>query len=305
MANLKELRNQIASVQSTKRITSAMKMVAAAKLRKAQQRAQSATPYAARMERILRALAAEGGDDAPPLLTGTKRDDVHLLVLISSDRGLCGGFNGAVAREIRREIARLRHEQKTVQLMIVGRKGVTMLRRDHGDKILDTFEELSKPEPGYDGARRVSDRILALFEAGGFDVCTLFYNRFVSALSQEVTALRLIPFEGSITGDKSARDEDGAIQDRAPAIAAAAQYEYEPSEEAILHSLAPKNLMVQVFRGLLESFASEQSARMTAMDNATRNASDMIGKLSVTYNRSRQAQITKELIEIISGAEAL
>lgn len=294
MASLKELRSRIASVQSTQRITSAMKMVAAAKLRKAQQSAEAARPYAERMERMLGSLAAGAkGDNAPKLLAGTGKDDTHLLVIVSSDRGLCGGFNGNLVRNVRNKISSLESAGKTVKLIIIGRKGVTLLRRDHGGKFVEKYEELAKPAPTYEGADRVVSQIMSMFDAGEFDVCTLFYNKFVSALTQEVTPLQLIPFASG----------DGDIGD--PAAGSDTPYEYEPSEEAILSALLPKNLSVQVFRAMLESFASEQAARMTAMDNATRNAGDMIHSLQITYNRSRQAQITKELIEIISGAEAL
>ncbi|RED49099.1 F0F1 ATP synthase subunit gamma [Aestuariispira insulae] len=294
MASLKDLKNRIASVQSTRRITSAMKMVAAAKLRKAQINAEAARPYAERMERMLGSLASGSkGENAPKLLAGTGKDDTHLIVLVSSDRGLCGGFNGNLARDVRNRIDSLTAAGKTVKLIIIGRKGVTLLKRDHADKIVATYEELSKPEPSFEGASEVCEKITDMFEAGEFDVCTLIYNKFVSALTQEVTPLQLIPFASEETGEA------------AEAGAGDAQYEYEPEEEAILEALLPKNLSVQAFRAMLESFASEQGARMTAMDNATRNAGDMINKLSITYNRTRQAQITSELIEIISGAEAL
>ena len=293
MANLKDLKNRIASVQGTRRITSAMKMVAAAKLRKAQINAEAARPYAERMERMLGSLASGSqGENAPKLLAGTGKDDTHLIVLVTSDRGLCGGFNGNLARDVRERIDSLTSAGKTVKLIIVGKKGVTLLRRDHEEKIVATYEEISKPEPSFEGASTVCDKIMDMFNAGEFDVCTLVYNKFVSVLTQEVTPLQLIPFAS----------EDG---DAAEASDSDAQYEYEPEEEAILEALLPKNLSVQTFRAMLESFASEQGARMTAMDNATRNAGEMINKLSITYNRTRQAQITSELIEIISGAEAL
>lgn len=296
MASLKELRSRIASVQSTRRITSAMKMVAAAKLKKAQDAAEAARPYAERMERMLGSLAAGiSGEGAPPLLAGTGKDDVHLIVVMTSDRGLCGGFNGTLVREVKKKITSLQGQGKTVKLLPIGRKGVGLLRRTHRSLIVDQFEELVKPVPAFEQADQVIAKVMELFEAGEFDVCTMYYNKFISALTQEVTPLQLLPF--------SVPETDGGDGDAAGGLSA--QYEFEPEEDVILASLLPKNMSVQVFRAMLESFASEQGARMTAMDNATRNAGDMINSLSITYNRSRQAQITKELIEIISGAEAL
>ena len=293
MPSLKDLRTRIKSVQSTRRITSAMKMVAAAKLRRAQDQAQAARPYAERMERMLGSLAAsaKNSPNAPKLLSGTGSDDRHVLVVVSSDRGLCGGFNGQLVRYTRRRIAELTAQGKDVKLVLIGRKAVLLLRRDQKERIIATYEELSKPAPHYGGADEVSRKLTAMFAAGELDVCTLIYNKFESALVQTVTPLQLIPFsapEAATTADPS-----GAV------------YDFEPNEEKILDALLPRNLAVQVYRALLESFASEQGARMTAMDNATRNAGDMIKKLNITYNRSRQAQITKELIEIISGAEAV
>ena len=296
MASLKELRARISSVKSTQRITSAMKMVAAAKLRKAQEMAEAARPYAERIERMLGSLAAgTSASGAPPMLAGTGKEDTHLLVVISSDRGLCGGFNGSIVRTVRRKIFELRAGGKTVKLLIVGRKGVGLLRREFDDAIVEVYEELAKPVPTFEGAAQVSNKITSMFEAGEFDVCTVYYNKFVSALTQVVTPLQLIPFAVPESEEEEAPAANGA----------SAIYEFEPEEEKILAALLPKNLSTQVFRSMLESFASEQGARMTAMDNATRNAGEMINKLSITYNRSRQAQITKELIEIISGAEAL
>ncbi len=295
MASLKELRSRIASVQSTRRITSAMKMVAAAKLKKAQDAAEAARPYAERMERMLGSLAAGiSGDGAPKLLAGTGKDDVHLILVMTSDRGLCGGFNGTLVREVKKKITSLQGQGKTVKVLPIGRKGVGLMRRTHRSLIIDQFEELVKPVPAFDQADQVIAKVMELFEAGEFDVCTMYYNKFISALTQEVTPLQLLPFAVPDTDGSEGGEGD-----------LAAQYEYEPEEDVILESLLPKNMSVQVFRAMLESFASEQGARMTAMDNATRNAGDMINSLSITYNRSRQAQITKELIEIISGAEAL
>lgn len=295
MASLKELRSRIASVKSTQRITSAMKMVAAAKLKKAQDRAQAARPYAERMERMLGSLASNAQEgNAPPMLAGTGKSDTHLLVVISSDRGLCGGFNGSIMRAVRLRIKELLNDGKTVKLIVVGRKGIGLVRREFRDLLVEGYEELSKPAPSFDGAATVAKKVTDMFEAGEFDVCTVYYSKFISALTQPVTPLQLIPFKAADGGEESETGPGGG-----------AAYDYEPDEEEILADLLPKNLSVQLFRSLQESFASEQGARMTAMDNATRNAGDMINSLSITYNRSRQAQITKELIEIISGAEAL
>ncbi|MEX2618211.1 MAG: F0F1 ATP synthase subunit gamma [Alphaproteobacteria bacterium] len=298
MANLKDLRNKISSVTSTRRITSAMKMVAAAKLRRAQDMAESARPYAERMERMLSSLAASAAaspESAPPMLA-VRDDSTHLLVLISSDRGLCGGFNAYLIRFTRERIAQLERDGKTVKIIIVGRKGLTALRRDMSRRIVEKFEDLAKPAPAFSQAQTVSEKITGMFEAGEFDVCTIIYNKFVSALTQEVTPLQLIPFKTAALPAKT--DEDANPESRA-------SYEFEPDEEEILAALLPRNLSVQVYRAMLESFASEQAARMTAMDNATRNAGDMIESLTLRYNRTRQAAITSELIEIISGAEAL
>ncbi|MEQ8602354.1 MAG: F0F1 ATP synthase subunit gamma [Marivibrio sp.] len=296
MPSLKDLRGRIKSVQSTRRITSAMKMVAAAKLKKAQSAAEDARPYAERMERMLSSLAAGiTPENAPPLLGGTNSDKVHLLVVVTSDRGLCGGFNGSISRAVKARIKSLQDQGREVKLMVVGRKGVTLLRRDHGNKIVAKYEDLLKPAPAFEHADEVVAEIRRMFDEGEFDVCTVYYNKFLSAISQEVTPLQLIPFQVP----------DQEDEEQASGGEPEAQYDFEPNEEAILDSLLPKNLSVQVYRAMLESFASEQGARMTAMDNATRNAGDMIDSLSITYNRMRQAQITNELIEIISGAEAL
>lgn len=294
MASLKELRNRIASVTSTRRITSAMKMVAAAKLRRAQEQAEAARPYAERMERMLGSLAASvaaNPESAPPMLGGTGKDDTHLIVMISSDRGLCGGFNSNLVRQANRMITKLEASGKSVKLIAVGRKGVSAMRREAGSRLVEEYEELAKPMPAFEQAETVAGKITEMFEAGEFDVCTILYNKFVSALEQVVTPLQLIPFASETTDNEGAGD--------------GAAYEFEPDEEEILSALLPRNLAVQVYRSMLESFASEQGARMTAMDNATRNAGDMIDSLSLVYNRTRQAAITSELIEIISGAEAL
>ncbi len=298
MASLKDFRVRITSVKSTQRITSAMKMVAAAKLRRAQEEAIAARPYSERMERMLGSLAqsAAASGNAPPLLAGNGSDNTHLIVVMTTDRGLCGGFNGAIGRWTRQHILSLRAEGKEVKLLIVGRKGRGILRAEFGDMIIDTLEDTARPAPRFDTAAEIAQRVRTMFEAGECDVCTIVYNKFISALTQEVNPQQLIPFalpESEETDDADA-DTTGT-----------AAYEYEPNEKDILTDLLPRNLSVQVFRAMLESFASEQGARMTAMDSATRNAGDMIDRLTIEYNRTRQAAITTELIEIISGAEAL
>jgi F-type H+-transporting ATPase subunit gamma len=298
MPSLKDLRNRISSVKSTKRITSAMKMVAAAKLRRAQEHALAARPYAERMEGMLQSLASGSGGSNSPLLAGTGSDNTHLLLLISADRGLCGGFNITLMRGLRQHVRQLQADGKTVKLFIVGRKGVGLVRREFADLLIEIAEDISKPVPVFEAARSIAENITGRFEAGEFDTCTVIYNKFVSALTQVVTPQQLIPF-ALPEGEKG---EDGLAGESA---GGSASYEFEPSEEDILDELLPRNVSMQIFKAMLESFASEQGARMTAMDSASRNAGDMIHKLTLTYNRSRQAQITKELIEIISGAEAL
>jgi len=295
MPSLKDLRIRINSVKSTQKITSAMKMVAAAKLRRAQEQAEAARPYAERMERMLGSLAASmaGQEGAPALLAGTGKDSVHLVVVMTSDRGLCGGFNSSIVRGARRFIRDLRGSGKQVKILCVGRKAREQLKRDFGDLIVGTIEEIAKPRLTFEAAAGVARRVAQMFEAGEFDVCTIIYNRFKSAMTQIVTYQRLIPFALPAA-------EAGAETALAGAI-----YEYEPDETEILARLLPRNLSVQIFKALLENRASEEGARMTAMDSATRNAGDMINRLTINYNRSRQAYITKELIEIISGAEAV
>lgn len=292
MPSLKDLRNRITSVKSTQRITAAMKMVAAAKLRRAQEHALAARPYAERMEDILRSLGGSSGIGGSPLLVGTGSDKTHLLVLISADRGLCGGFNISLMRGLREAIKRLQSEGKTVQLFIIGRKGVGLVRREFAELIVEVAEDISKPSPSFEAASNIADSLVQRFSNNEFDICTIFYNKFVSALTQTVTPQQLIPFAFAEDGIESI-------------VTTSSAHEFEPSEEQILDELLPRNISTQIFKAMLESFASEQGARMTAMDNATRNAGDMINKLTLNYNRSRQAQITKELIEIISGAEAL
>ena len=298
MASLKDLRVRISSVTSTQKITAAMKMVAAAKLRRAQEAAEAARPYADRMERMLTAIATSMVDHpgAPELLVGTGRDAVHLVVVATGDRGLCGGFNSSIVRDARRLITQLQSEGKEVKLLTIGRKARDQLRRQYAGSILESYQEMDKPSLDYVKAAAVARRIAELFEVGEFDVCTMIYNRFQSAMSQVLTRQQLVPFE--IGAEAPAAEEDGGDAGRAA-------YEAEPSEEEILAALLPRNLAVQIFRALLENYASEQGARMTAMDSATRNAGEMIDDLTLTYNRTRQAAITKELIEIISGAEAI
>jgi F-type H+-transporting ATPase subunit gamma len=296
MASLKALRVRIRSVRSTQKITSAMKMVAAAKLRRAQEQALAARPYAERMERMLGSLAASVGSSAgaPRLLSGTGSDTKHLVIVATSDRGLCGAFNSSIVRNARQLLRQLQGEGKSFKIVCVGRKARDLLRRDYGAHIVATFEEVDRPRLSFGKASAIADKVTELFAAGEFDVATVIYNRFRSAISQIVTRQQLIPFAPpERTGEP------------APPPTSRAIYEYEPDETEILNELLPRNLAIQVFRALLENYASEQGARMTAMDNATRNAGEMIGDLTMTYNRTRQAQITKELIEIISGAEAV
>lgn len=293
MPSLKDLKIRINSTKNTQKITSAMKMVSAAKLRRAQEQAEAARPYAERMEKVLGSLAASmaGKDNAPALLAGTGRDDVHLLVVMSSDRGLCGGFNTSITRQARKMARDLKAAGKKVKILCVGRKGRDQLKREFPQDIVGSIEDVGKPRLTFEAAAKIAQRISQMFEAGEFDVCTVIYNKFRSAITQIVTPQQLIPFSLAWANEN--------------VNAAAAIYEYEPDEEAILADLLPRNLSMQVYRALLENAASEQGARMTAMDNATRNAGDMINKLTINYNRTRQANITKELIEIISGAEAV
>jgi F-type H+-transporting ATPase subunit gamma len=297
--SLKALRLRIRSVRSTQKITSAMKVVAASRLRRAVQQVEAARPYAQRMERVLGSLAGRmaGLPGAPPLLVGTGKDETHLLVVATSDRGLAGGFNASILREARRRIREIEAGGKTAVILIIGRRGRDGLRRDYGRLIRDSLTEVGQRRLSFDEARDIAERILVLFQAGGFDVCTIIYNRFRSAMTQIVTVRQLIPLAPEVPDPTEPGLEAG--------VRAGAVYEFEPSEEEILAELLPKNLAVQIFTALLENAASEQGARMTAMDNATRNAGEMIDRLTLNYNRTRQAAITKELIEIISGAEAL
>ncbi len=295
MPSLKDLKVRINSVKSTQKITSAMKMVAAAKLRRAQEQAEAARPYAERMEKVLGSLAASvaGRDGAPALLAGTGKDQVHLIVVMTSDRGLCGAFNSSIVRQARRLARELKGEGKTLKILCVGRKARDQLRRGFAQEIIGTIEAVGKPKLSFDAADKIATRIRQMFDHGEFDVCTIVYNKFKSAITQIVTTQQLIPFAAAGAANENTADTE------------LNSYEYEPEEDAILAELLPRNIGMQVFRALLENAASEEGARMSAMDSATRNAGDMINRLTITYNRSRQAYITKELIEIISGAEAL
>jgi F-type H+-transporting ATPase subunit gamma len=291
MASLKDMRNRIASTKATQKITKAMQMVAASKLRRAQAAAEAARPYAERMDRVLGNIAGSVTDlgSAPRLLAGTGADRVHLLVVCTAERGLCGPFNSAIVRLAREHAGRLAAEGKEVKFLCVGRKGYDQLRRNYQRQIIELIELRGIRSIGYENAVEIAEKIVARYDAGEFDVCTLFFSRFKSVIAQIQTAQQVIP---PVFAPKTT---DGPV----------AVYEYEPDELDILGDLLPRNIAVQVFRALLENAASEQGARMSAMDNATRNAGEMIRKQTLTYNRTRQAMITKELIEIISGAEAL
>ncbi|KAB2702799.1 MULTISPECIES: F0F1 ATP synthase subunit gamma [Brucella] len=292
MPSLKDLRNRIASVKATQKITKAMQMVAAAKLRRAQEAAEAARPYSQRMGAVLANIAQNvTGEDAPALMAGTGKDDVHLLVVCTAERGLCGGFNSQIARLARDHARKLLAEGKTVKIITVGKKGADILRREFASLIIDHVNLREVKQLAFVHADQIGHKVIELFEQGEFDVCTLFYSEFKSVIAQIPTAQQIIPASaGDVVQAETAGD---------------AIYEYEPDPAAILSTLIPRNISVQIFRALLENVAGEMGAKMSAMDNATRNAGDMINKLSITYNRQRQAQITKELIEIISGAEAL
>jgi F-type H+-transporting ATPase subunit gamma len=296
MASLKDMRTRIASVKATRKITKAMQMVAAAKLRRAQEAATAARPYAERMDRVLANLNSRVTNKAgaSPLLVGTGKDQTHLLIVMTAERGLCGGFNSNIARLARADAHRLIREGKTVKIMCVGRKGADNLRRDLNRQIVDRTDLKGVKQIGFSHAEEIGRKVLAMFDAGEFDVATLYFSEFKSVIAQKPTGLQLIPA-------KLPEEKPGT----AGGTGATATTEYEPSEEEILGYLLNRNISTQIFRGLLENAASEQGARMSAMDNATRNAGDMINKLTIKYNRQRQANITKELIEIISGAEAL
>ena len=295
MPSLKALRNSIASVKATQKITKAMQMVAAAKFRRAQTAAEAARPYATRMEAVLVNLttALKGREGGPPLMVGTGKNQVHLLVVCTAERGLCGAFNSAIVRLAREHVGRLLADGKQVKILWVGKKGLDQLKRLYAPLIIDTIDFRGVRQLSFEHAEKVAARVLELFSEGAFDVATLFFSRFKSVISQIPTAQQIIP--APIPADTPSQD----------AALGGAVYEYEPDEADILTELLPLNITVQIFKALLENAASEQGARMSAMDNATRNAGDMIGRLTLRYNRTRQAMITKELIEIISGAEAL
>ncbi|WP_203071894.1 F0F1 ATP synthase subunit gamma [Falsiroseomonas ponticola] len=294
MASLKALRARITSVKSTRKITQAMKMVAAAKLRRAQMAAEAARPYAERMERMLASLGASvaGSPDAPKMLVGTGSDKVHLLVVVTGDRGLAGAFNTNVSRFARTKIRELEAEGKTVKVLSVGRKGATFLKREYGSRVVGEISFQGKKRVDFSDAQEIAARVTAMLDAGEFDVCTLVYNRFRSVISQVPSAQQMIP--AMLPAGEAAS-----------ATGPQALYEYEPSEEEILATLLPQNLAIQMYRAILENQAGFFGSQMTAMDNATRNAGEMINKLTLNYNRTRQANITRELIEIISGAEAV
>jgi F-type H+-transporting ATPase subunit gamma len=293
MPSLKDLKIRIESVKSTRKITKAMQMVAAAKLRRAEENAEAARPYAERMNSVMAGLAASVGnsDGAPRLLAGTGEDRVHMLVVMTAERGLCGGFNSTIVRLARARIAALKAEGKTVKVLTVGKKGREQLKRDYSDLLVGHVDLSGVKRMGYDNAQSIAKDLLKRFDTGEFDVATIFYNRFVSVISQVPTAHQVIPAKFE--------PQEGAE------VGLSTVYEYEPSEEEILADLLPRGVATQIFTALLENGASEQGARMSAMDSATRNAGEMIDRLTIEYNRSRQAAITKELIEIISGAEAL
>ncbi|OSP56473.1 F0F1 ATP synthase subunit gamma [Pseudoruegeria sp. SK021] len=289
MPNLKDLKNRIASVKNTRKITKAMQMVAAAKLRRAQESAEAARPYTEKFNDVMNGLAASVGDSptAPKLLAGTGSDQVHLLVVMTAERGLCGGFNSSIARLARLQIRSLKAQGKTVKILTVGKKGREALKRDFADLMVAHVDLSAVKRVGYEDAKSIAAEILKRFSDGEFDVCSLLYSKFESVISQVPSAQQIIP---ASIGE---------------AVEVSTLYDYEPSEEGILVDLLPRGVATQVYAALLENGASEQGARMSAMDNATRNAGDMIDKLTIQYNRSRQAVITNELIEIISGAEAL
>ena len=294
MPSLKDLRNRISSVKATQKITKAMQMVAAAKLRRAQEAVVAARPYADRMGNVLTNLAMTQAEKegVPKLLGGTGKDEVHLLVVCTAERGLCGGFNSSIAKLARETAQQLLTENKKVKILCVGKKGNDALKREFSSKIVGTIELRDVKRIGFSNADAIGDQVREMFDIDGFDICTLFFSRFESVAKQTPTAKQLIPVEISVNDSETESNQS-------------TMYEYEPDETTILEDLLPRNISVQIFRGLLENAAGEMGAKMMAMDNATRNAGEMIDKLTISYNRQRQAQITKELIEIISGAEAL
>tara|TARA_B110000438_G_scaffold303711_1_gene366686 strand:- start:958 stop:1857 length:900 start_codon:yes stop_codon:yes gene_type:complete len=299
LPNLKELKDRQVSVKSTQKITRAMQMVAAAKLSKAQESAQSARPYASRLAKVMGNLleSVEGGSDAPELMIGSGKSDTYLLVVATADRGLCGAFNSNIIKLASKEIKELLSEGKEVKILCIGKKGYDLLRRNHKDKILEFISLKEIKNISYMEAANIGNKVVKMFEDEQFDICKLYYSSFKSVISQIPVSKQLIPLEF-----KSESNED---QERDVTESNKAIYDYEPEESDVMEELLPLNLNIQIFQGLLENAASEQGSRMSAMDNATRNAGEMINKLTLQYNRTRQAIITKELIEIISGAEAL
>ncbi len=294
MASLKEMRNRISSVKATQKITKAMQMVAAAKLRKAQEAADAARPYAEKMDEVLANLSARVvKETASPLLVGTGKDDTHLIIVATADRGLCGAFNANIVKKARQTARSLLAEGKEVKFLCVGSKGYDMLKRDHASRIVEVIGLKEVKRVGFDDANAIARRVLGMFDNGEFDVCTLVFSEFVNVLTQKPRAMQLIPASVPET------------EETAATAGPQAEYVFEPEEEEILRDLLPRNVATQIFRALLENAAGEQGARMSAMDNATRNAGDLIDKLTLSYNRLRQEKITKELIEIVSGAEAI
>tara|TARA_B100000749_G_scaffold273659_1_gene256928 strand:- start:290 stop:1192 length:903 start_codon:yes stop_codon:yes gene_type:complete len=300
MPSLKDLKTKITSVSSTRKITSAMKMVAASKLRRSQEKAEAARPYSSRLEEMLLSLASSGitGEGVIKLLTGTGKHERYLVIPVTADRGLCGGFNGNINRETTKYIRSLENKGKNASLLTIGKKSRDFFNRIMKDKIIESFIDLGSKGAGYDTAIQISNKIQSLYFDDQFDVCVLIFNKFKSAIVQEVTQQQLIPLD---IANKKTEDNDKVKEEKKDNSI----YIYEPDEESILQDLLPKNVSIQIFKILLESNAGEQGARMVAMDNATRNAGEMIDSLTLKYNRTRQAFITKELIEIISGAEAV
>lgn len=293
MPSLKDLKTRINSVKSTQKITKAMKMVAASKLRKARESAEAAAPYAQRMDRMLTSLAKNlaSNDNAPKLLSGTGKDSTHLLVVVSTDRGLCGGLNTNLIKEVKQEVSSLRKNGKEIKLLCLGKKSYELLKREYSGHIVEKIEGLTRKAVNFSDAENQAEKIIEWFDNNQFDICTIFYNKFVSAISQQPVKQQIIPL--NVDSSEGQPNQNSAV------------YEFEPNEEVISKTLLPRNITVQLFHALQENAASEHGARMSAMDNATRNAGDMIKKLTLVYNRTRQAAITKELIEIISGAEAI
>ena len=313
MPSLKDLKTRITSVKSTKKITSAMKMVAASKLRRAQEQVEAHRPYAIRLKSMIQTIRASmtleersGDINLPRMMRSTGKDQHHLLVVMTSDRGLCGAFNSAIIRTVRQRIVSLHRSDKSVKLICIGRKGYNLLKAQYGHLILHTYSEIGRKQTHYESAQLIIDQLITLFEASEFDICTVYFNHFISIINQEVSSYQLIPIALPKSDDTSTSAHTlPAEQTNTPVSSEILPFIFEPNEVSVLEALLPYSLATQIYRCLLESNASEQGARMTAMDNATRNAGEMIDRLTLVYNRTRQAGITNELIEIISGAEAL